>query len=105
MYVNLKHLIYSSPAFPFGNHKFVFCVCGSISVSLFAAAAAAKSLQSCPTVLESIYKQYHVIFVFLWPLSLSMIIARSIQVAAGPFLFCLFIFGCAGFSLLHTDFL
>ena len=77
-------------------------MCGSISVSPFAAAAAAQSLQSCPTVLD---KQYHVIFVFLWPLSLGMIIARSIRVAAGPFLLCLFIFGCAGSSLLHTDFL
>ena len=28
-----KLLIYSSPPFPFGNHKFVFSVCESISVS------------------------------------------------------------------------
>ena len=30
--VNPKLLIILPPAFPFGNHKFVFYVCGSISV-------------------------------------------------------------------------
>ena len=34
MYVNLKLLIYHVPRlFPFGNHKFDFEICESISVS------------------------------------------------------------------------
>ena len=32
VYVNPKLLIYPSPLFPFGNHKFVFCVHESVSL-------------------------------------------------------------------------
>ena len=32
VYANPNFLIYPSPPFPFGNHKFVFYVCGPISV-------------------------------------------------------------------------
>ena len=54
--VNPKLLIYLSPLFPFGNHKFVFYIYGSISVlyiSLFVS-----------FFLDSTYERYHMIFVF-----------------------------------------
>lgn len=35
MSVNLILQIYLSPSFPFGNHKFVFYVCDSVSVFAF----------------------------------------------------------------------
>ena len=56
--INPKFLIYTSRRFPFGNHKFVSYVCESISV-----------LQISSFVsffLDSTYKWYHMIFVFLW---------------------------------------
>ena len=45
------NLIFSPPHFPFGNHKFVLCVCDSVSVSLI------SSLVSF--FLASTYKCYH----------------------------------------------
>ena len=66
--INPKVLIYPSLPFPFGNHKFVFClwiyfyfVTKFISI----------------TFLDSTYKWYHIIFVFVWFTSLTMIISRS----------------------------
>ena len=67
-------LIYPSPSFPFGNHSlfyismglFLFCI--SIHLYLF---------------LDFPYKHYHtILFVFVCLSSPSMVISRSIQVAA-----------------------
>ena len=60
------------PSLPFGNHKLVFYVSGSIlSYNKFI----------CIIFLVSIYKWYHMIFVFHCLTSLSMIISGSIHVA------------------------
>ena len=58
---------------PFGNHKFVFKVCESVSflqINSFVA-----------LFLDSTYKRYHGIFVFFCLTLLSMIISRSIHVS------------------------
>ena len=66
-----------TPPFPFGNHKFVFYVCESICyfVNKFI----------CIIFLDSTCKRYH-IFVFVWLTAFSMIISRSIHVAASGFI-------------------
>ena len=53
--VNPKLIIYPSSPFPFGNHKFVFYVCVSIYVLYISSFVS----------LDSTYKGYHMIFVFL----------------------------------------
>ena len=63
----------SLPHFPFGNHVFVFYFCESlcfINKFIFI------------IFLDSLYKQCHMILVFLWLNSLNMIISRSTYVAA-----------------------
>ena len=46
----------------------------------------------CTIFLDSTYKRYHMVFVFLWLISLSMTISRSIPVAAnGIILFFLWL--------------
>ena len=57
----------------FGNHEFVFYVCESVSV---------LHIHSFVLLFWSTYNWYHVVFVFLWPISLSMIFSRSINIAA-----------------------
>ena len=70
--INPKLLVNSSSLpLSFGKHKVVFYVCDSISV--------------CKWVhlyhfLDSTYKWYHKIFIFLWLISLSMIISSFIYV-------------------------
>ena len=69
--LNPLHLFYLTPAyFPSGVLQFVFCIYDSVSV-LFC---------SFGLFLASIYKWNHVVFVFLWLISLSIIHSRSIHV-------------------------
>ena len=73
--VHSKFLIYLCPtslSILFGNHKFVFKVCESISVLLI------NSFVSL--FLDSTCKWNHMIFVFLWLTSFTMTISRSIHV-------------------------
>ena len=63
--------------FPFSNSKFLLLFCGSISVLYIS-----SFVMWGVFVLYSTYKQYHMIFVFVWFTSLSIIISRSIHVAA-----------------------
>ena len=73
VYVNPQILIYHPwPPFPFGNHKLVLRVCGSISV-LYVVFFPRK----IPHVTDIIWY-----FVFVWLTSLSVIISRSIHIAA-----------------------
>ena len=61
------------PRFPLGNRKVAFYMCDSLCfVNKFI----------CTIFLDSTYKQYRAILVFVWPTSLSMTISRSIHVAA-----------------------
>ena len=65
----------SSPV-PFGNYKFIFYVWVYFhSVNKFICIFFVFFL-------DSMYKWFHVVFIFLWLTSLSMIISRSIHVAA-----------------------
>ena len=73
VFVNPKLLIYCSSSFPFSNRGFVSYVCDS--VSLF------QNKFICIIFLDSTYKWYHRMFVFLWLTSFSMIISGSIHVA------------------------
>ena len=81
VYVVLR--VYSSPTsqfiplpapFPLGNYKLVFHICDSISVL--------QIHSFVPIFLDPICKWYHMIFVFVWLTSLSMISPRSIHVGA-----------------------
>ena len=49
----------SHEPFPFGNHEFIFYACESVSVLQI------SSFFTSIIFLHSVYKQYHVIFVFL----------------------------------------
>ena len=70
MYIfNPKLLIYPSLLFPFGNHKFVFYICGSISILY------RSSLVSVFTY------RWYMMLVSVWLTSLCMIISRSNHVA------------------------
>ena len=62
----------SLPLFLFGNHKFVFYVCGSICFVY----------KFTYHILDSTYMQYYMIFVFILLTSLSKIKSRSMHVAA-----------------------
>ena len=59
--------------FPIGDHEFVFCIwvcfCSAVYICLYDS-------------LDSTYKWYHTVFVFLWLTSLSTIFSRFISVAA-----------------------
>ena len=72
VYVNPKLLICPSPHFPFGNHKFVFYVYGSIFFFLVYRFICIIFLK------DSTYKWY-MMFVFVWLTLLGMIISRSIH--------------------------
>ena len=70
--LNFPHLFYSSypPHLFSSNHLFVLCTYGSVSVlfvHLFG-------------ILDSTYEWNHMVFVFLWFISLSIIPSRSIHV-------------------------
>ena len=83
VYVN-PILIYPSPPspFPLGNHKRVFYVCGSISVL--------NMFIYIICFLDSTYKQYYLIFIFLCLTSFSIILSRSIHVAANSIILFFF---------------
>ena len=66
------------PSFPL-KHKFVFYICDSVSVFV--------NKFICTIFLDFTCKQYHMIFVFLCLTSLSMIISRSIHVAANGIIY------------------
>ena len=57
LYVNPKLLIYPSSPFPLGNHKFVFCVWGSVSILYISSLASFFQIPH--------YKQYHSICLWL----------------------------------------
>ena len=90
-YVILKLLIYSSSTFIFVNHKFLFCVCGSISVFYIILFV---SFFKVPH-----FKQSHLIFVFLWLTTFNMKISVSIYVAANGI--TLFFYGWAIFHCIY----
>ena len=66
--------------FHFGNHKFVSSICFYFVNKLI-----------CITFLDSTYKWYHIIFVFLWLTLLSVIISRSICLVANGIITFFFI--------------
>ena len=63
----------SLTSFFLGNHKVVFYVCESVSI---------LCIYLFVLFLDSTYKRYHIIFVFIWLISLSIMFFRSIHVAA-----------------------
>ena len=57
---------------PIPNHSFIVCICVWFFLVVYT---------SCLYFLDSIYKWYHTVFVFLWLISLSIMPSKSIHVA------------------------
>ena len=95
LYVLIPYSKFVSPFFhfPFGNHKFF-----SISMSL---------LLFCIYIhlhyfLDSIYKWYHTVFVFLWLISLITTFSKSIHIAANGRILFFFMTEHYSFVKLYT---